>query len=173
MHKSHIMPMLAVAILREAASDQDMKNGARAFTATARTPTEVADALPWIRKDVDVIRMHRLSLYILIVAIVVLWPGEVAQEPQVGDGLEKEERTFAALAADKLHRPVLAQLFGEQKRDEAIVEAPVTLVVAVGDELDGLQQISFDLRECLRASIDLNTRNAERECCAVWSLADQ
>jgi hypothetical protein len=62
----------------------------------------VADALPWIRKDVDVVRMHRLSFYILIVAIVVLWPGEVAQEPQVGNGLEKEERTLAALLSHEL-----------------------------------------------------------------------
>jgi hypothetical protein len=129
------MPMLAVAILREAASDQDMKNGARAFTATARTPTEVADALPWIRKDVDVIRMHRLSLYILIVAIVVLWPGEVGQEPQVGDSLEKEERTLAVLVANELHRSVPAQLFREKKRDEAVGAKLLNFIEEALDEV--------------------------------------
>jgi hypothetical protein len=56
----------------------------------------VPDALPRIREDVDVVRMHRLSLYILIVAIVVLLPGEVAQEPEIGGGLESRNKLSMA-----------------------------------------------------------------------------
>jgi len=125
----------------------------------------VADALPRTGEDVDVVRMHRLSLYILIVAIVVLWPGEVAQEPQVGNGLEKQERTLAALAADKLLRPVLAGLLGEQERDEAVLEAPVPLVVAILDELDRMQEVLLDLLEAVSfsAAVNLDTGNAERQ----------
>jgi hypothetical protein len=110
------------------------------------------DALPWIRKDVDVVRMHQLSFYILILWMVVLWPGEVAQEPQVGNGLEQQERTLAALTPDKLLRPVLAGLLREQERDEAVLEAPVPLVVAILHELDRMREMLFDLREAVSFS---------------------
>ncbi len=125
----------------------------------------MADALPRIGEDVDVVRMHRLSFYILIVAIVVLWPGEVAQEPQVGNGLEKDERRLAALAVDELRCPVLAGFFREQERDEAVREAPVPLVVTILHELDRVQEVLFDLLETVSfsAAVNLDAGNAERQ----------
>jgi hypothetical protein len=77
-------------------------------------------------------------------------PGEVAQEPQVGNGLEKEERTLATYAADKLLRPVLAGLLGEQERDEAVLEAPAPLVVAILHEHD---TVPLRKRQATRAAL--------------------
>ena len=54
----------------------------------------MSDLLPRVGEDVDVVRVARLTLYILILAIVVSRPREVAQEPEVGNGLEQEERTL-------------------------------------------------------------------------------
>jgi hypothetical protein len=62
----------------------------------------VPNALPRVRKNVDVVRMNRFAFGISIIAIVVLWSGEVGQEPVVGDGPEKEERTFGALLPHEL-----------------------------------------------------------------------
>src|SRR5215472_7848563 len=103
------------------------------------------DALPRVGEDVDVVRMHRLSFYILILAIVMLWPREVAQEPQVGNGLEQEERTLAAHAADELHRSILANFLRKEERDHAVVEAPMPPEVTVLHEFNRMHQMLFKL----------------------------
>src|SRR5215471_12898265 len=132
----------------------------------------MADALPWIRKDVDVVRMRRLSFYILIVAIVVLWPGEVAQEPEVGNGLEKEERTLAARAADELHRSILANFLRKEERDHAVVEAPMPPEVAVLHEFNRMHQMLFKLLKRFSPAVDLDAWNAQRQRDSIGALAN-
>jgi hypothetical protein len=53
----------------------------------------------------------------------VLRPREVTEEAVVGDGLEQEEGALAALLADELHGAVLPDLFREEERNQAVINA--------------------------------------------------
>ena len=64
---------------------------------------------------------------------------------------------------DTLHRPGLANLLCEEEGDRAVVEPPVPLEVARLNELDRVQKMLLELVETFGATVDLDTRYAERQ----------
>src|SRR6476659_8571175 len=105
----------------------------------------IANPLPWVGEYVNIVRMLRHAVRVLVRAGVMLRSREVAQEPVIRNSLEQEEGTFAALFSYELHRAILADLLREEKGNEAVVEAPMPFVVSILNELDGVHDMLLNL----------------------------
>jgi hypothetical protein len=77
-------------------------------------------------------------------------------------------QAFASLALDKFYRSLLSTDVDEQKRDDTIVEAPMSLEVAVLDELNGVQKVLLDKRKALSPTVYLDAGNTYREDGPPW-----